>query len=507
MVSFTDTPLNWKVPLLTIEVDPSQAGTPTFPQFMLIPDYKLAAGTAPASVPVSPGNVNAAKAMFGDGSPLARAFEAAFRINKSVPIVCLPVAEPGAGVAATGTITLASAPSAAGTAYLYIAGQRVSVGISASDTTAQVATKIAAAITAVTTLPVTAAAATNVVTLTAKWKGITGNDIRVEDSVLGVNGGEVLPAGLALTYPANNVLAGGTGVPDWTAAIAALQDEAYDFVALAHTDTGSLGAWATEYGFSASGRWGWLRQTYGSVFSARRDTYANQVSWGAALNHPVISVLDVEVRSPTPIWEWAAAYTARAATAFAADPARPLQTLALTGVMPAPKGARRSKTEMNGLAQSGIAIQATNADGTPAIMREQTLYQRNSLGQPDNAYELATTLHTLAAIFRRLQQAITNRYPRHKLANDGTRFGPGQAIVTPKIIKAELIAVARIMEYDGLMESLAAFKAALIVERANDNPNRVNVLYPPDLINQLRHLAVLAQFRLQYSTLDEAAAA
>jgi phage tail sheath gpL-like len=44
-----------------------------------------------------------------------------------------------------------------------------------------------------------------------------------------------------------------------------------------------------------------------------------------------------------------------------------------------------------------------------------------------------------------------------------------------------------------------AFKKNLIVERHPNDPNRVNVLYPPDLINQLRIFAVLAQFRLQYN--------
>ena len=44
-----------------------------------------------------------------------------------------------------------------------------------------------------------------------------------------------------------------------------------------------------------------------------------------------------------------------------------------------------------------------------------------------------------------------------------------------------------------------AFKNNLIVERDPNDPNRVNVLYPPDLINQLRIFAVLAQFRLQYN--------
>jgi len=40
--------------------------------------------------------------------------------------------------------------------------------------------------------------------------------------------------------------------------------------------------------------------------------------------------------------------------------------------------------------------------------------------------------------------------------------------------------------------------ANLIVERNADDPNRLDVLLPPDLVNQLRVFAVLAQFRLQY---------
>ena len=46
------------------------------------------------------------------------------------------------------------------------------------------------------------------------------------------------------------------------------------------------------------------------------------------------------------------------------------------------------------------------------------------------------------------------------------------------------------------MEDLDAFKEALVVERDANDPNRVNVLLPPNLVNQLRIFAVLAQFRL-----------
>jgi phage tail sheath gpL-like len=132
------------------------------------------------------------------------------------------------------------------------------------------------------------------------------------------------------------------------------------------------------------------------------------------------------------------------------------------------------------------------------ILREQTSYQLNLWGQPDDAYELVTTLATLAKLLRNQKQAITSKFPRSKLADDGTKFGPGQAIVTPGIIKAELVNEYQIDMWNGLVENLSAFKANLIVERDPNDPNRLNVLYPPDLINQLRIFAVLAQFRLQY---------
>jgi phage tail sheath gpL-like len=122
----------------------------------------------------------------------------------------------------------------------------------------------------------------------------------------------------------------------------------------------------------------------------------------------------------------------------------------------------------------------------------------NLYGQSDDAYELVTTLATLAKLLRNQRQAITSKYPRHKLANDGTRFGPGQAIITPGIAKAELVAQYKQDEWNGLVEDTSNFKKFLLVERDPNNPNRLNVLYPPDLINQLRIFAVLAQFRLQY---------
>jgi phage tail sheath gpL-like len=496
-VSFNQIPANWKLPGQFIEVDPSKAGTFTVRQAALLVGQKLSAGSAPPNVPVAVASQAAVDAYAGAGSMLSRMAAAFFASNLAQELWILPLVEPAGGTAATGSIAVSSAPTASGVLSLYVAGQLVKVPVTANQTTAQVATAIAAAINAMTTLPVTAAVSSSTVNLTCDWKGLTGNDIQLSDNYEGLIGGEQMPAGLALTYTA---MANGAGAPDMSSAIANLGDDPFEFVAMPFTDNTSLSAWETEYGFSDSGRWGWMRQVYGHVFSAKRDTYSNLMTYGPNDNSGIVSMLAVEPLVPATVYEIAAGYAAKAARALSNDPARPLQTLELEGLLPAPKGRRFMQTELNNLAGVGLATQGVSANNKMMILRESTRYQKNTQGQPDNAYELVTTLATLAALFRRQRARIAGKFPRHKLANDGTRFGPGQAIVTPKIVKAELVAQYGEDEFNGLVENVGAFKANLIVERDTNNPNRLNIVYPPDIINQARMFAVLAQFRLQYDT-------
>jgi phage tail sheath gpL-like len=256
--------------------------------------------------------------------------------------------------------------------------------------------------------------------------------------------------------------------------------------------------WDQEYGFTDGGRWGWQRQLFGHIFSAKRGLYADLITFGGTNNSGVESIMAVEMDAPSPCFEWAAAYAAKAQRALVNDPARPLQTLSLNNIKAASINNRFSFEELNSIASNGLAIQQIGADKQPMIARENTTYRLNLYGQTDDAFELVTTLATLAKLLRSQRQVITSKFPRHKLANDGTKFGPGQAIVTPGIIKSELIAQYSMDMWNGLVEDLRNFKRHLMVERDPNNPNRVNVLYPPDLINQLRIFAVLAQFRLQY---------
>jgi len=497
-VSFANIPANIKVPLYWVEVDPSMAGLPTINLRALLVGIMTADGDAPSDIPLPISSQAQADQAFGMGSELSRMFKAFFANNFANEVWALPVKEPVAAAAATGTITVTTAPTAAGTIHLYIAGEHVPVNISPTDAVDEIATALEDAINANVTLPVTAAAAAGVITLTSVFKGVNANDISVSLNYYGSRGGEQTPVGLGITLPVTGFLTGATGVPDFTTAILNIGEEPFEYVAMPYTDSASLFDWDQEYGFTDQGRWGWQRQLFGHVISAKRGDYADLILFGEGNNSPVESVMAFETASASPCFEWAAAYAAKAQRAFINDPARPLQSLSLNKIKAAPVHQRFDFVDLNSLASNGLATQKIGSDNQPMIAREQTTYQLNLYGQPDDAYELMTTLATLATLLRSQRQVITSKFPRHKLANDGTKFGPGQAIVTPGVIKAELIAQYQIDMYNGLVEDLANFKAHLLVERDPNDPNRVNVLYPPDFINQLREFAVLAQFRLQY---------
>jgi phage tail sheath gpL-like len=345
------------------------------------------------------------------------------------------------------------------------------------------------------TKDLTVSAVTGSIEIGSKVNGIgvvAGTNIVSQTS--GTPGG----AGVYVTDTVNTLSAIALTFTSGNGPISNLGEKDFEYVALPYTDSTSLNAWEMEYGFEDVGRWGWRRQLYGHVFAARRGTYSDLIAFGGTRNNGITSVMAVEMTSPTPVYEWVAAYVAKAQRALINDPARPLQTLTLNTVKLAPLQDRFDTIEMNSLAGNGLATQKAGSDNQPMISRETTTYQLNLYGFRDDAYELVTTLATLARLIRNQRHAITSKFPRVKLADDGTRFGPGQAIVTPGIIKGELIAEYVQDMWVGLVENLQAFKANLIVERDPNDPNRVNVLYGPDLINQLRIFAVLAQFRLQY---------
>lgn len=488
-ISFDQIPVDLRTPGAFVEIDNSAAvrGLPGMPSHILVIGQRLAAGTVAAGVPTQVLTEAAAETYAGRGSMAHLMFRALKKNNRWTKTTVILVDDDGAGVAALGSVKFGGAV-AAGTVNLYIAGQRVRVGVAAGDTLDNIATAAAAAITAATDLPVTAAVDgvdTTKVNLTARHKGEAGNFIDLRDNYYL---GEALPSGLTTTYVA---MAGGTGNPDIAAAITAMADEWYTDIAMPYTDAANLVALETEL----TARFDAMTAMDAHAYAGAAGSHATLTTLGNSRNSPHLSIIGAD-GSPSAPWAWAAALCGVAAYHIRIDPARPLQTLALSGILPPKIEDRFTQTERNLLLFDGIATFKVDAGGGVMIERVITTYETNAGGVDDPSYLDLNTLKTLAFLRFSVRSRILTRYPRHKLADDGTRFGAGQAIVTPKLIRAELIALFRQWEDAGLAENIDQFKADLLVERDAGDVNRLNALIPPDIINQFRVFAGKVQFRL-----------
>ena len=493
-VSFNHIPSgnNLRVPLFYAEMDNSQANyaSGTAAPALLI-GQMLGTGTAAAGTPVVVSGSNDANALFGRGSMLARMVNLYRQSDPLGELWCIPVADNSAGVAATGTITVSGAATAAGTINLYIAGQLVQVAVGSADSANTIATHIGAVINAALDLPVTATVSSAVVTVACRWKGLTGNDIGLQDSYRGSAGGEALPTGVSLAYV---VMSGGTTNPSLAPAVTGMGANPYDFIIHPYTDSGSLSTISAAMN-DAAGRWSWLEQIYGHVYTALRGSLSNLVTFGALVNDQHLTVAAIDADCQAPCWEYAASYGAANAVFIKADPARPTQTGQLNGIMVPRAGKQFIQSDRNTLLAWGVATSSVVA-GVVQVERAITTYQLDQYGQPDTSYMDSETMHTAAYVLRDLRRLIVSKYGRHKLADDGTLYGPGQAIVTPAVIRGELIGEYNVLERNGFVQNATAFAQYLILERDANNPNRVNALFPPEYINQLRVFAVLNQFRL-----------
>lgn len=494
-VNFAQIPQNLRVPLFYAEVNNSRANTGQQTQRALIIGQITATGTAVPNVPIISQGAADAITQGGSGSQLALMTAAYLQNDSFGEVWYLPLADAPGAVAAAGSIDFTAPPTYSGVLSLYIAGQLVAFPVTAAETAASIATGLVAAINAIPSLPVTAAVdsvTTSQVDITAKNKGLAGNDIDIRVNYRGAAAGEVTPVGL--TYTIVPMTAGATN-PTLTTALANLQEMPFDFIVCPYTDATSLAA-VTALLNDQTGRWSWATQVYGHCFTALRGTFSALGTAGNALNDQHTSMMGFN-DSPTPNWQWAAAFAGAAAVSLRADPGLPLQTLALAGVLAPPLASRFNLSERNTLLYDGISTFTVAQDGTVAIENAITTYQKNGFGQPDNSYLEVETMFLLMYVLRDMAALVTSKYSRVKLAADGTRFAPGAGIVTPSMIRADLIAEFLTLEFNGYVQNSAAFAQALIVQQNSTNPNRVDVLWPGTLIDQLRIFAVLAQFRLQ----------
>lgn len=495
MVQFSRIPSTLRIPGFFYEVDPSKASQIDDPGKMVVIAQKLVAGSAVAGQVYPVPNPEQARALFGVGSQIVGIIDAIRRADPFGLLYAVGLADAGGALPASMTITVTVAATAAGQVPLWIAGVSVPVVLTGAETINQTAAAIAAAITAQSDLPVTAAAVNAVVTVTARNAGTLGNDIDVRLGWLGASGGEALPPTFAATLNNPTLTAGATD-PVVTAAFAALGDTTYDFVVMPYTDAANLNAADAAMG-DQGGRWSYNRMVWGHVYTSKRGSVATQQALGAGRNGPHVTILPVW-QSPTPSWDWLGAAIGAAAVVLRNDPARPVQEIEIPGVQVPPLGStgRFTMAERNTLLWSGISSIVIGPDNVARIDRLISTYQINALGQYDDAWLAVEKNYTLMRVMRRLQQAWRAAFPRAKLAPNGTRAGADAGVVTPNIGKAMVVGEMRRMEEVGLLSNVDGMIPYLHLEINDQNPDRMDMVFPPPLIGQLRMTAVLAQFRV-----------
>jgi phage tail sheath gpL-like len=491
-ISFKNIPQNLRTPLFYGEVDNSKANTASEIQRTLIIGQMTSSGTGAAnSVNLCAGS-NDAATLAGVNSRLASDV-AAYRLNDASAELWIGLlADAGGSAAATGTLTFSGAPTANGSFFFYLGGVRYVLPVATTQTAAQLATALAALVNADPTCPVTASVASAVVTFTADSKGPQGNDYPMVVSFYGLPSEPTVP-GLAAALVQ---MSGGTGAPVLTSLLVALGDQTFDAIVCPYSDTTTLDALKVFLNDS-TGRWSYSQQAYGHVFTAQSGTLSALVTFGNARNNQHETCWGIPPGSPTPVSAWAAAKAGTCMPSLRIDPARPLQTLVVAGVIAPPLANRFVLLDRNTLLYNGISTFTVGADGTVSIENVITTYQKNAFGSADDSYLQIETLFNLVFQLRYLRTRLTSRFPRMKLADNGTPAGAGSAIVTPNIARAELISAYADLVDLGLAQDAEAFAASLVVQRNALNPNRLDVLFPTYLIDQLRTLALLAQFRLQ----------
>ena len=500
-ISFNNIPNSIRTPGTYAEVDNSRAlsGLATNPHKVLIVGQLIAAGTAPLTTVMQITSDGLADGFFGPGSILARMCNTFKKNNPNTELHAMAIGSGIAGTAASGAIDFSAAlsattASAAGTYYLLVNGVKVNFDITIGMSGMAIASGVASTINGNSLLPITAsvsgvaAASGGHLALVAVNSGTMGNYIDVRHDYYT---GESQPYAFS-TSTNISVMAGGATDPDLGDVWAVIDNTTYNYIIQPYIDAANL----TEIEDELTSRFTALVDRQGHGFTAVRATQASATTLGNSRNNPHNCIMAAN-NSPTGPEEWAAAYGAIAAANLNNDPARPLHGLKLTGILAPPDASLFSRAERDTLLYDGIATHTVNV-GAVQIERSITTYQSNTLGIADVSYLDVQTLATLAEIRYQYKLRMSNRFivPRFKLADDTFTVSPGSYVATPSTVAAEILALFNQLQEIGLIENFDDFKANLVVERDAADRNRVNVLLPPDLINQFRILAGLIQFIL-----------
>jgi len=500
-ISFNEIPYNLQVPGTFVEIAPNydQSGLVAYPAKVCLLCPGTSAATITPLVPVQVFTPQQGALLLGAGGIGARMVAAFIRANPWTSLYVLGLPPAGGSAAATWTVLTTIAATLTGVAgplNLYIGGKQYSYTVTPGvDTSATIATGLAAAINSDPFCNVTASAGSVSITLTSRDRCALANQLDVRWNL---NPGDQIPGGSTsgtpnLTTTITN-LATGAGVPSVANAFAAIPTTWFTHFVCPFNDSTSLSACSTEMLRRFNSMSGGLDARCFSYVSLANLTLLLAVTSG--MNSQFISVFGMQ-NEPTAPWEMAALIGGVAVFNLVNDPARQLRNLVLPGAVAPQTADILTETERQQMLTGGMATLIAGSDGSVRIERAVSTYQYAPGNIPDTSWMDIMTAETMSRIRYDWISYVGLIYPRNKMSADGTlgaEYDP--AVVTPRRMSSTWGARCNLYEKLGWIQNSQASVAASVFMLDATNPNRMDARQQIQIMNNLMILAGQMQFAL-----------
>jgi phage tail sheath gpL-like len=329
------------------------------------------------------------------------------------------------------------------------------------------ASRLASAVNANKDLPVTAAAAAGVVTLTARNKGTWGNEFSITVST-------TVPGVTMVTADGTK----GAGDPDITPALAAIFGAGFTVVAIPSTSTDSLAA-LRDFSDDVSGP---LEQRGTTGVAGWRGTLATATTLAGDVNEGRIT-LGWHNGSQLPDAIIAASYAAIIASQD--DPAKPYDSLPVPGLDVTPLSARPGRNEIENALWNGVTPLKVGPGNQVQIVRAISTYTTSADGAADPSLLDITSIRTLDYVRLAIDNRIELRFPQQKN--------------TPRVAKAvqsEILNVLYQLEDMEVVMNVDLYKDGLLVQTSPTDAGRLNCRIPVNIVSGLHVIASVIEMIL-----------
>lgn len=462
-ISFDNIPASIRKPGKYFEFNTSLAvrTLPQNKQKMLIIAQRLASGTVDEAIPTQVFSDAEAAAYFGAGSIAHLMVRAAIKANPYLDLtVCALDDATSSPVARVHTLAITGSATSSGTLTLWIGNVRYQIGIASSDAATAIATALKAALDNDPALPFTVARNAETLTFTAKNKGTVANqiDFSVEITATGVTG----------TFTATTP---GSVDPTLATALAAVFSGEYNIIAVPFYDSTSYGALKTHLD-NVSGP---MEQRPAIGVFGYDGVLADCTTLTSTINSGRIICAYLR-GTKSPGYEIGAAMAA--VLASEEDPARPLNTLELTGIAAPAISDRLSRSEQESCLYNGTTPLEVGPGDIVQIVRAISTYVHDAQGIDDVSLLDITTIRTLDYVRKAIRTRVALRFPREKLSSK-----------TPDKVRDQILDVLYQLEDLEIVENVSDNLDGVIVERDEQDANRLDAKIPVDVVNGLHVFA------------------